>query len=179
MVCPRCIFTVERVLNQCNIKPVSVELGVVTLSEPLPAETLAQVRRLLEEYGFEVIDDRRHRIVEQIRIGVIEFVRNPELRRGQNLSDYLCDKCHRDYSSLSKLFTESRGMSIEKYYISQRVEYVKELLIYDEMTVSEIADDIGYSSVAHLSSQFKSVTGLSPTEFKKLKHPRIRPIDRI
>lgn len=179
MVCPRCIITAERVFNQCGIKPVSVELGVVTLSEPLSADKLACVRRQLEEYGFELIDDRRHRLVEQIRVGVIEFVRNPELRRRQNLSDYLCAKCHRDYSSLSKLFTESRGMSIEKYYISQRVELVKELLIYDELTVSEIADNIGYSSVAHLSSQFKSVTGLSPTEFKKLKHPRIRPINEI
>lgn len=179
MVCPRCIITAERVFNQCGIKPVSVELGVVTLGESLSAEKLASVRQLLEEYGFEVIDDRRHRTVEQIRVGVIEYVRNPEFRQRRNLSDYLCGKCHRDYSSLSKLFTESRGMSIEKYYIAQRVELVKELLIYDEMTVSEIADSIGYSSVAHLSSQFKSVTGLSPTEFKKLKHPRIRPIDRI
>ena len=96
-----------------------------------------------------------------------------------NLSDYLQDKCHHEYSSLSKLFTEMKAVSIERYYIAQRIEYVKQLLVYDELTISEIAYRLHYSSVAHLSTQFKSVTGLSPTQFKRLKNHHLRPLDEI
>ena len=95
------------------------------------------------------------------------------------LSAYLQDVCHKEYSALSKLFTEMRGISIEKYYLAQRIELVKELLAYDEMTVSEIADKLRYSSVAHLSAQFKAQTGLSPTQFKEMKEHRLRPLDEI
>lgn len=179
MVCPRCVMTAERVFREAGVEPLSVELGIVTLSRPLPEDTMAAIRARLEEFGFEVIDDKRKRLVEQIRVGVIEFVRQPERRDKQNLSDYLRDKCRREYSFLSKLYTEINGVSVEKYYIAQRVEYVKELLIYDELTVSEIADKVGYSSVAHLSAQFRNVTGISPTKFKQLKQRRLRSIDQI
>lgn len=179
MVCPRCVMTARKIFNDCGITPLNVELGVVTLADPVGGEKLDELRKSLEEYGFELIDDRRRQIVEQIRVGVIEYVRQPELREKMNLSQWLCHKCRRDYSYISKLYTEINGISIEKYYIAQRVELVKELLIYGELTVSEIAYTIGYSSVAHLSAQFKSVTGLSPTQFKQLKHPRISPIDQL
>lgn len=179
MVCRRCIMMVENVFVQNGIKPVDVVLGTVTLSEQSSADKLMRIKEELEACGFEILDDKRMRINEQIRVGVIEYVRNPEIQERQNLSEYLCEKCARDYSALSKLFTEINGISIEKYYIAQRVEYVKEMLIYDELTVSEIADKLNYSSVAHLSAQFRTVTGLSPTKFKQMKNKRICPLDEI
>ena len=179
MVCRRCILTVSNIFKENGITPASVELGTVVLSEPLLDEKKESIRRRLEEYGFEVIDDKRMRIIEQIRIGVIEFVRHPEYQEKTNLSDYLQDKCRKEYSALSKLFTEMKGISIERYYLAQRIELVKELLVYDELTVSEIADKLHYSSVAHLSTQFKSQTGLSPTQFKAMKGHKLKPLDEI
>ena len=179
MVCRRCVMMVENVFVQNGVNPVAVELGVVTLAAPVADGTLAAIRASLEEFGFEVLDDKRMKIIEQIRVGVIEYVRNSDVQERMNLSEYLCDKCKRDYSALSKLFTEIKGLSIEKYYIAQRVEYVKEMLIYDELTVSEIADKLHYSSVAHLSAQFRNFTGISPTKFKQMKNQRIRPLDEI
>lgn len=179
MVCRRCILTVSNIFQENGITPVNVELGTVVLSEPIPKEKQESIRRRLEEYGFEVIDDKRMRIIEQIRIGVIEFVRHPEYQEKINLSGYLQDKCRKEYSALSKLFTAMKGISIERYYLAQRIELVKELLVYDELTVSEIADKLHYSSVAHLSTQFKSQTGMSPTRFKTIKGHKLKPLDEI
>lgn len=179
MVCRRCIMTVTDIFRENGILPLKVELGIVTLSEVPASGLFRQIREQLEAVGFEVIDDRRMRMVEQIRVGVIEYVRNPDLQDRENLSGYLQDKCHREYSFLSKLFTELRGISIEKYSIQQRIERVKELLFYDELSVSEIADRMHYSSVAHLSAQFKSLTGLSPTQFKRMKEHGLKPLDEI
>ena len=179
MVCRRCILTVSNIFKKNGITPVNVELGTVILSAPLIKEKEAIIRHQLEEYGFEVIDNKRVRVIEQVRVGVIEFVRHPEYQEKMNLSDYLQDKCHKEYSALSKLFTEMRGITIEKYYLAQKIELVKELLVYDELSVSEIADKLHYSSVAHLSTQFKSQTGLSPTQFKMMKGNKLKPLDEI
>ncbi len=179
MVCRRCIMTVSDIFVNNGVTPVSVNLGTVVVSGALTEETKRKIRHELEEYGFEVIDDKRMRVIEQIRVGVIEYVRHPEYQEKAKLSAYLQDVCHKEYSALSKLFTEMRGISIEKYYLAQRIELVKELLAYDEMTVSEIADKLRYSSVAHLSAQFKAQTGLSPTQFKEMKEHRLRPLDEI
>lgn len=169
----------RRIFRKNGITPVNVELGTVILSAPLIKEKEAIIRHQLEEYGFEVIDNKRVRVIEQVRVGVIEFVRHPEFQEKMNLSDYLQDKCHKEYSALSKLFTEMRGITIEKYYLAQKIELVKELLVYDELSVSEIADKLHYSSVAHLSTQFKSQTGLSPTQFKMMKGNKLKPLDEI
>lgn len=179
MVCRRCILIVSQIFRKHEIEPVSIELGTVVLPQPLTQETLGGIRSELEEYGFELIDDKRTRIIEQIRTAVIQYVRHDELPEQMNLSDYLSRQCHRDYSSLSKLFTEMNGITIEKYHIAQKIELAKELLVYDELTVSEIADKLHYSSPAHFSSQFRSVTGLSPTQFKQLKHPKLKPLDEV
>lgn len=179
MVCRRCILTVSNIFKGNGVTPLSIELGIVVLSEPLPKEKKDLIRCQLEEYGFKVIDDKRKRTIEQIRIGVIEFVRHPEHQEKMNLSDYLQEKCRKEYSALSKLFTEMKGISIERYYLAQKIELVKELLAYDELTVSEIADKLHYSSVAHLSTQFKSQTGLSPTQFKQMKERKLSPLDEI
>lgn len=185
MVCPRCIMSVREIFRRNGIEPEDVQLGVVTASfqetegRDRESQTVPDtIRRDLEACGFEIIDDRRARIVEGIRTGVIEYIRNPGLRQ-MKLSEFLQEKCMKEYSALSKLFTGMRGMTIEKYCILQKVEYVKELLFYGELNISEIADLLHYSSTAHLSSQFKSVTGLTPTQFRQLKAPSLSPIDTI
>ncbi len=185
MVCPRCIMSVREIFRRNGIEPEDVQLGVVTASfqetegRDRESQTVPDtIRRDLEACGFEIIDDRRARIVEEIRTGVIEYIRNPGLRQ-MKLSEFLQEKCMKEYSALSKLFTGMRGMTIEKYCILQKVEYVKELLFYGELSISEIADLLHYSSTAHLSSQFKSVTGLTPTQFRQLKAPSLSPIDTI
>ncbi len=179
MVCRRCILVVGQIFEGQGITPRSVELGVVALPRPLSPEELSRIRQQLESYGFELIDDRHSRLLEQIRVGIIEYVHHADWQERQNLSDYLQDKCHAEYSSLSKLFSEMKGISIEKYYIAQRVELVKELLTYGELTVSEIAYKLHYSSVAHLSAQFKAQTGMSPTQFKHLQGRKRQPLDEV
>lgn len=185
MVCPRCIMSVREIFRKNGIEPAEVDLGTVTLDteaqDKLASDDalIGQIKRNLEELGFEMIDDKRMQIVESIRTGVIEFVHNPEIQDNTKLSEYLQRKCLKEYSALSKLFTEIKGMTIEKYCILQKVEFVKELLFYGELSVSEIADMLHYSSVAHLSAQFKSVTGISPTRFRQMKEKHLTSIDSI
>lgn len=183
MVCPRCIMSVREIFRKNGIEPADVNLGTVTLDteaqDKLASDDalIRKIKRSLEELGFEMIDDKRMQIVERIRIGVIEFVHNPEIQDNTKLSEYLQRKCLKEYSALSKLFTEIKGMTIEKYCILQKVEFVKELLFYGELSVSEIADMLHYSSVAHLSAQFKSITGISPTSFRQMKDKPLTSID--
>lgn len=183
MVCPRCIMSVREIFRKNGIEPADVNLGTVTLDteaqDKLASDDalIRKIKRNLEELGFEMIDDKRMQIVERIRIGVIEYVHNPENQDKAKLSEYLQRKCLKEYSALSKLFTEIKGMTIEKYCILQKVEFVKELLFYGELSVSEIADMLHYSSVAHLSAQFKSVTGISPTRFRQMKDKPLTSID--
>ena len=137
------------------------------------------IKPVLEAYGFELIDDKRMRIIEQIKVAVIELVHYNDNSSKTNLSDYLTDKCHHDYSFLSKLFSEVNGISIERYYIIQKIERIKELLVYDELSISEIADKLNYSSAAHLSTQFRNMTGISPSQFKRLKGHKLKPLDEV
>ena len=166
-------------LERLGLHPVRVELGEAELAEPLPAARRDEVRRALEECGFELLDDPRERLVEQIRTAVIELVHYDASAARVNLSDYLARRCHADYSLLSKHFTEACGTTIERYCIAQKIERVKELLSEGELTVGEIADLLHYSSVAHLSAQFRRETGLTPSAFRRLgTHPRL-PLDKV
>lgn len=179
MVCDRCVMVVTRLLERLGLHPVRVELGEAELAEPLPAARRNEVRRALEECGFELLNDPRERLVEQIRTAVIELVHYDASAARVNLSDYLARRCHADYSLLSKLFTEACGTTIERYCIAQKIERVKELLSEGELTVGEIADLLHYSSVAHLSAQFRRETGLTPSAFRRLgTHPRL-PLDKV
>ncbi len=179
MVCDRCIMVVKDILHQEGLEAADVQLGRVVLQAPLDEDGRMRLRKALERYGFELLDDKRQRIIEQIKVAVIELVHQPAMPDRVNLSQYLTAKIGRDYSMLSKLFSEAKGMSIEKYYIAQKTERAKELLVYDELTVSEIAYRLNYSSVAHFSAQFRSITGLSPSQFKKLASPGLKPLDSI
>lgn len=180
MVCDRCIMAVGKILGNLGIRPLKIELGTVLTDTVMDSRKKEELRKALEDYGFALIDDRRSRTVEKIKTAVIEMVHyGGDMQGKMNLSEYVSRKCHADYSYLSKLFSEARGMSIERYYIAQRIERVKELLVYDELSVSEIAYMMNYSSPAHLSAQFKSITGLSPRQFKSLKKKPLIPLDRI
>lgn len=179
MVCNRCIMAVKQILVSFQLTPLHVELGKAVVQETPDAALCARLRTELEAWGFELLDDKRMQLIEQVRNALIELVhyRNNDLR--ENLSDYLTRRCHTDYSTLSKLFSEVTGSTIEKYFIAQKIERVKELLVYGELSLSEIADLLNYSSTAHLSAQFKSVTGLTPTRFKQEKKNLRRPLDSL
>jgi transcriptional regulator, araC family len=179
MVCNRCILVVTEMLKDLHLTPLKVELGMAIVQEQLQPADRETLKAALEKYGFELIDDKRMRLIEQIRTAIIELVHYEDNTSKLKLSEYLKEKCHYDYSFLSKLFSEVNGISIEKYYIAQKVERIKELLVYDELSISEIADLLQYSSVAHLSTQFHNVTGMSPSQFKRLKEHGREPLDKV
>ena len=179
MVCPRCIMAVEGLLLQLGMKPVSVTLGEVILPEKPAAAQRSELAGRLSGLGFELIDDRRTRLIEQVKTAVIELVHRDNGALRTNLSDYIAERTHHDYGSVSTLFSEVEGTTIEKYFIAQKIERVKELLVYDELSLSEIADLMHYSSTAHLSAQFKKVTGLTPSHFKRIKEQRRKSLDQI
>jgi AraC-like DNA-binding protein len=180
MVCNRCISAVGRELKKLGLKPLSVVLGTAIVEGQIDAETMRQIDESLLLIGFEMIDDKKSRLVENIKTEVISYIHyDPELLGNLNFSDYLSEKLGYDYSYLSSLFSAVEGLTIEKYIILQRIEKVKELLIYDELALKEIAYKLGYSSVQHLSNQFKKVTGLTPSFFKKIKENKRRPLDQV
>lgn len=182
MVCDRCIMVVEQALEKQGLKPEKVSLGEVTIDGELSAEAQAQLDQSLLDLGFERIDDRRARLIENIKKEVIELIHHGDPKdRKSNWSDILSDRLHYEYNYLSNLFSSVEGITLEQYIIRQKIEKVKELLFYDELTLSEIAHKLGYSSVAHLSGQFKKVTGLTPSELKKSRRidQNRKPIDKI
>lgn len=178
MVCDRCSMVVRQELEKIGLKPLHVALGEITLEQPPSAENLSRLSHSLSSVGFSLIDDKKSRTIEQIKNAIIDVVHHGR-KLTTNLSDYLVQQIGRDYSYLSNLFSEVEGTTIEQYYIHQKIERVKELLVYGELTLSQIASDLGYSSVAHLSNQFKKVTGLTPSHFKQVKDDKRKPIDKV
>ena len=168
MVCDRCRMAVEQIFRRNDLAFDHIELGKVYLHEMPTADQLTHLRHDLEQVGFELIDDQRSVLVEQIRTAVLDYLDDRALMEKWKLSAYLSDRLAKSYTLLSSAFSAARGMTIERFFILQKVERAKELLIYDELTMSEIAFRLNYSSPAHLSGQFKQVTGLSPSEFKRL-----------
>ena len=164
MVCPRCIMAVRTILVAAGLTPTTVNLGEVEVEEALTAQQLADLSEALSQMGFELLDDPRSQLVEQLRVSVIEWVRMEGVR--PKLSDYLSTRLHKDYSLLSKLFSEVQGITLERYAIMHRIEYAKELLCYNQLSTSEIAYKLGYSSPAHFSAQFKQITGMTPKEMR-------------
>lgn len=179
MVCDRCKAAIVQQLKENGIAFQQVELGEVTLSENPTAERLQNFRESIKALGFELINDKKSKLIEQIKAEVIQQVRFHEGRTKTNFSEHLAKKLGKDYSTLSALFSQVEGTTIEQYIIRQKVERAKELLVYDELSLSQIADQLNYSSVAHLSNQFKKVTGLTPSYFKNMRPPLRRPLDKI
>lgn len=179
MVCRHCVDAVERILIGVGLDAatIDVKLGEVDVpDDAVDADFLAAFDRELTAHGFSRILNEGDRLVEAVKRAVIEHVRHHDCR--YNLSACLQEQLHTDYGALSRLFSAREGRTIEKYSIAQRVEYAKELLSYGELSISEIAWRAGYSSVAHLSRQFKNVTGMTPSEFQKLR-PHRTPINEI
>lgn len=179
MVCNRCIMVVETELTKLGLHPQSVALGEVMLDKELSNEEKDAVRVRMEALGFELIDDKKSRLIEQVKNLIVKLIHHSDENLKINLSDYLSQQLHHDYNYISNMFSEVEGTTIEKYFIAQKIEKVKELLVYDELTLSEIADKLSYSSVAHLSSQFKKVTGLTPSHFKQIGANKRKPLDKV
>ncbi len=179
MVCNRCIMVVQNELNKLGLDVNDIKLGEVTLAkEPTPHEKI-NVEKVLIPLGFEVIDDKKSRIIERVKNEIIDLVHHQHNAAKINLSDLLSQKLNHDYNYLSNLFSEVEGTTIEKYFIAQKIEKVKELLVYDELSLSEIAFRLNYSSVAYLSNQFKKVTGLTPSHFKQIREDKRKPLDEV
>lgn len=179
MVCSRCRMIVKAEFEKLGIETFSVELGEAEMAAPITAEQKQQVAEALQHFGFELIDDKKSRIIEKIKNLIIDLVHHKNNELHVNLSDYLSKNLMKEYSTLSSLFSEVENTTIEQYFIRQKIEKVKELLMYDELTLNEIAYQLSYSSVAHLSNQFKKVTGFSPSYFKQLKDKKRKQIEDL
>lgn len=170
---------VKQEFEKIGLQPQSVELGEIEMKEKPSKEKLLKLSKGLQSLGFEIIDDKKGRIIEKIKNSIVKLIHYSEDNLSVPLSVYLSDNLHYDYSYLSNLFSEVEGITIEKYFISQKIEKVKELIIYDEFSLSEIADKLGYNSVAYLSNQFKKVTGFTPTHYKSLKEHKRKNIEEL
>lgn len=179
MVCSRCKMVVKSELEKAGLEPVSVELGEVEIKEDTIDGVKDQLLVSLQALGFDLIDDKRSRVIERIKNVIIDQVHYHDNHAKNNLSDVLSAELHYDYNYLSNLFSEVEGTTIEKYFIAQKIEKVKELLVYDELTLSEIAFRLNYSSVAYLSNQFKKVTGLTPSHFRQVGRNKRKTLDEV
>ena len=179
MVCNRCIEAVEEEFGNSGIPVMSVHLGEVALGQELDSKDKSAIKERLEVRGFELLEDKSSQLIERIKQLIIDLIHRQTEHLETNNSTYLERQLGKDYKTLSQLFSSVEGVTIERYTILQRIERAKELLVYDELNSSQIAHELGYSSVQHLSNQFKKVTGMSPSEFKKLRKPLRKPIDGL
>lgn len=181
MVCNRCVMVVDSTMKSLGYTPNRIDLGEVHIQETeLNANALTTIADALNALGFELIDDKKARLIEQIKNLIIQKIHHSEsLDMKLNWSAYLSDELHYDYNYLSSLFSSVEGVTLEQYIIKQKIEKVKELIVYDELNISEIANQLAYSSVAHLSAQFKKITGLSPSAFKKSHQHARKAIDKL
>lgn len=179
MVCDRCISAVEGVFEKAEIRVKTIRLGEVETESEIPEKILLDIEKMLEEIGFERIRDSAHQLIEKIKNLVISKIRRLDTDENFVLSNFLSSALHKDYSALSKIFSQNENITLEQYYILQRIEKVKELLFNNDFTLTEIAGHMGYKSVQHLSSQFKNSTGNTPTEFKKLKVQNRKSLDQV
>lgn len=179
MVCDRCKAAVARVLQEVGLRPVAVELGEVLLAERPDEAHLDRLRTGLREAGFALVDGQEAILIERIKATIVQLVHHDGAAQGRvKLSERLAGELHREYSGLSALFSQVEGITIEHYFLLQRLERVKELIGYGELNLSEIATHTGFSSGAHLSAQFKQLTGMTPTAFRST-HGRRTPLDQV
>lgn len=179
MVSARCKMTVKKQLKKLGLHCVYVDLGEVEILEELQTEQREQLKRALRKSGLELMDDKKTILVEKIKNVIVEMVHYEEGPLKIKFSILLAEKLHHDYTYLSNLFSEVTGTTIERYIIAHKIERVKELILYGELNMTEIAYLLNYSSVAHLSNQFKKVTELTPTEFRKMKHKRQATLEEV
>ena len=179
MVCNRCILVIKQELEKLKLQAGLIMLGEVRLIKETTAKQLTQLKENLANIGFEVLDDSKKQLIEKIKNTIVDQIHYQPVDEQHNFSEILSQKLNKDYSYLSGLFSNVEGITIEKYIINQKIEKAKEMIAYNEMNFSEIAYYLGYSSVAHLSAQFKKVTGLTPSHFKKAGGSLRKNIDSI
>lgn len=180
MVCPRCISVVRNELEKLNLPVLDVRLGEVDLSGEPGTKQKEQIRTVLAAQGFEILEDKKSELVEKVKRAVIELIRSGKMEELQvNLSDYLAEYTGVDYHYISAAFSEQEDITLARYVVLQKIERVKELINYNELTLSQIAYQLGYSSVAHLSAQFKQVTGITTSVYKKGNTWPRKPLDQV
>lgn len=179
MVCPRCIRIIQEQFARLNLPVLDVQLGWVDLARPLQGEEKERVKFILEDYGFELLENKKAKLVEQIKTIVIDLIHYKEEKIATNYSTYLAQAIGKDYSTLSHVFSSVEHITIEKYIILQKIECIKAHLDYEELTLGEIASRLHYSSLSHLSKQFKSITGYTPSEYKKLSGKDRLSLDNV
>jgi len=179
MVCNRCKMVVKAELKKLGFNPISVDLGKVSIAEKISAIDHSRIAKGLYQFGFELLEDPKAQVSEQIKTTIINLIHYPKEPLMMNLSAYLSKHLQMEYANLSSIFSEIEHQSIEKFFIAQKIEKAKEMLTYGELTLSQIAYQLNYSSVAHLSSQFKKVTGLTPSAYKVAKHSKRKTLDEI
>lgn len=179
MVCPRCISSVKTIFDQLKIPVVKIEMGEVSIPGKLNKEQSDDLERALKQVGFELIESRVNKIIEDIKKLCIDYLNLGMDNENLKLSSFITKHLNYDYSYLSDLFSSIEGKTIEQYFIQQRIEKVKELLVYDQLSLTEISYQTGFSSVHHLSAQFKKVTGLTPSYFKKIGIEKRKSLDSI
>ncbi len=180
MVCDRCIMVVRQQLENAGFQVEEISLGSAQIHPEPDSVQLSAISSALKLLGFELIDNEKDRITQRVKDLIIEKVHYSDLADARlSFSDYLSDQLNKDYTYISRMFSESEDTTIEKFIIQQKIAKVKELLEYGELNLNEIAFKMGYSSSAHLSAQFKSVTGLTPSQFKSSGQGQRRPIDKI
>ncbi|MBN1926569.1 MAG: helix-turn-helix transcriptional regulator [Prolixibacteraceae bacterium] len=179
MVSNRCKMAVKEALKELGIHFIFVDLGEVEIMEELSNEQRVQLNEILLNSGLELMEDKRAILIEKIKTVIIELIHKSNDMIKINHSDYISEKLNKDYTYLSNIFSEVKGITIQQFIIINKIEKVKELLMYDELNLTEIAYKLNYSSVAHLSNQFKKITGFPPSQYKQMKDRRRRPIEDI
>ena len=179
MVCPRCITSVEDILKKNNLKAKHIRLGEVELVKAPGEWQLKKFSQELLDTGFELLDDQKSQQIEEVKNLLIQKVQTGDVEEHFSLTRFIGEKVFKDYSSVSKLFSEVEGITLEQFFNLQKIEKVKEWLMYKEQTVSQIAFNLGYSSTQHLSSQFKKLTGMTPSQFKHIGAAQRKPIDGV
>ena len=179
MVCDRCIETVQSIFQNEKLDIKHIELGKVVLNNELSSQQISKISKLLSARGFELLQDKKQKTVDEIKTEIIKIIHhNKDINDNINISEHISKLLGRDYSYLSNLFSVLEGTTIEKFIINQKIEKTKELLDYRELTLNEISFQLGYSSVQHLSNQFKKNTGLSPSQFRKIQEKRRKSLDK-
>lgn len=179
MVCPRCIESVQQVFQDLKIKVIEIKLGAVSTNQKINTNQKEVLQTKLEERGFELLDDKNTKLINEIKSIIIDEIHYQKEVSLVNFSNLLSSKLNYDYAYLSRLFSAVEGRTIERFVLAQKIEKVKELLTYDELTLSEIAFQMHYSSSSHLSSQFKKTTGMSPSVYKKIQSEKRQSLDEI
>lgn len=179
MVSIRCISAVSAILKECKIQPHNTQLGEIEIPDDVSTEQIKLLDQKLKQAGFELMEDKKAQMIEKTIGVIIDMIHNQEDGPKVNYSDYISEKLHFDYTYISNVFSHIKGITIQQFIIIHKIERIKELIIYNELSISEIAWKLNYSSAAHLSNQFKKITGLTPSSFKALKIRLRKPLEEV